>query len=453
MNLMKNVKPSDESPVAPQSSDFRYNTGATAVPWDAVAVKPDCELVMDVVRFLIQPGADPQAYEAAAETAKQAVSQMFAHGQPARKLSLGDKVKAVEARACADLGARYASFLVNWTAGYDIALDMVGIGPGDEVIVPAITFIATVSPILRKGATVVFADVQRETLNLDPADVARKITPRTRAIVPVHLGGYPVDMDPLLELARELGILVIEDAAHGYGGRYKGKALGTLGDFGAFSFHEVKNITALGEGGILVTNHPLGCQFPKARFCGFDLQTPPPAGWLYNVTSIQSITGQFTATNYSTTEIQAVGLLRQMALNDEVIAERRRVARRLDAAFRDIKGLIPAPLDDEVFGSTFHLYLLRVDPDVLAGGIAAFKRELAARGVTQIAHFCPLYRYELFQSLGYDVEAASASCPNANYAFDHEYTHLPLYPLTEDQITTLIKAVRDAADALRKPFL
>jgi perosamine synthetase len=433
-----------------RASDFRYNTGNAAVPWDAVAVKPDQGLLMDVIRFLVQPGDDAAAYEAAATEVDAAVMKLFAHGKPATKLSLGEKVKAVEERARADLKVKHASFLVNWTAGYDIALDMAGVKPGDEVIIPSITFIATAAPILRKGAKVVFADVQCETVNMDPADVARRITDKTRAIVPVHIGGYPVDMDPIMALARERGIAVIEDAAHAYGGHYKGKPLGSIGDFGAFSFHEVKNITSLGEGGILCTNHTLGEQFGMARFCGFDLKSPPPENWLYNIAPIKTLGGGiFAAGNFSTTEIQAVGLLRQMGMNADIIAQRRAVARRLDAAFRDIDGLIPAPLDDDTFGATFHLYLLRVDPDKVPGGMMALKKQLADRGVTQIAHFCPLYRYDIFKAMGYDPAAAAAGCPNTERVFDHEYTHLPLYPLTDTQIEAMIDAVWESVATLK----
>jgi len=245
---------------------------------------------MDVVRFLIGPGADISAYAVAATKVEGAVEELYRHGRPATKLSLGAQVKAVEDLTRQYLGCKHASFVVNWTAGYDIALDLAGVRGGDEVIIPAITFIATAAPALRKGARVVFADVQRDTVNLDPVDVARKITPRTKAIVPVHIGGYPVDMEPLMELARQKGIAVIEDAAHGFGGTYHGRKLGTIGDFGAYSFHEVKNITALGEGGIVVTNSELGAQFAKARFCGFDLETPPPRTWLYNISPIYSRT-------------------------------------------------------------------------------------------------------------------------------------------------------------------
>lgn len=432
------------------TSDFRYATGDAKVPWDAVAVKPDADLVMDAVRFLCTQGDDASAYTAALGKVDAAVRELFRAGKPATKLSLGDNVKAVEKYACEYLDAKHSCFLVNWTAGYDIALDMADVKPGDEVIIPPLTFMATAAPVLRKGAKVVFADVQRETVNMDPKDVARKITRKTKAIVPVHIGGYPVDMDPILKLAKERGITVIEDAAHGYGGTYKGKKLGTVGDFGAFSFHEVKNITSLGEGGILVTNNKLGSQFGMARFVGFDLATPPPETWLYNISAIRSKNGLFAAGNYSTTEIQAVALLRQMKMNDQIIAERRAAAKRLFDAFKNVPGLIPGPMHSKDFGGTFHLFLLRVDPDQIKGGIQAFKSELKERSITQIPHFCPLYHYQIFKAFGYDAAAIARTCPNTEKVFFEEYTHLPLYRLPQGAMDYLIEAVVATAKKLRR---
>jgi len=142
--------------------------------------------------------------------------------------------------------------------------------------VPSITFIATIAYPLAVGAQVVFADVDPRTINMDPADVARKVTDRTKMIIPVHIGGYPVDLDPIMELAERRGITVLEDAAHAFGARYKGRMVGTIGHFGAFSFHEVKNTTSLGEGGVLVTDTEYGNQFKQARFLGLDLSRQIP---------------------------------------------------------------------------------------------------------------------------------------------------------------------------------
>ncbi len=433
-----------------EKSDFRYNTGDARIPWDAVAVKPDVSLVAEVVRFLIGPGDDASAYAAASAKVQTAIEDLYHAGRPATKLSLGTQVKAVEDSARHYLGCKHACFVVNWTAGFDIALDLCGVRSGDEVIIPSITFIATAAPILRKGARVVFADVQRDTVNMDPEDVARKITPRTKAIVPVHMGGYPVDMDPLKELAKKKGIAIIEDAAHGFGGTYKGQRLGTIGDFGAYSFHEVKNITSLGEGGIVVTNSDLGAQLAKARFCGFDLETPPPRTWLYNISPLYARDGRpCVASNFSTTEIQAVALLNHIRRNEQIIAERRKVAQKIHDAFVNVPGLIPGPMHSPAFGSTFHLFLLRVDPKLIPGGIQPFKQSLARKGITQIAHFCPLYHYKLFNELGYDEAAIAASCPGAEQIFFEHYTHLPLYGLSDDQVDYMIDAVVQTANELR----
>ena len=433
-----------------RASDFRYDTGDTKVPWDAVAEKPDKELLMDMVRFLIGEGADPSAYRAALSDVDTAIGKLCECGKPVNKLSLGEKVSEVEEKAKTYLNVKHACFLVNWTAGFDIALDMVGVKEGDEVIVPAITFIASASPVIRKGAKIVFADIDPETINMDPKDVERKITSKTKAIVPVHIGGYPVDMDSILDLARSHDIPVVEDAAHAYGATYKGRKIGSLSDFTSFSFHEVKNINSLGEGGLLVTNNDLGQQFAKTRFLGFDTESPPPETWLYNISPIRSKDGFFAATNYSTTEIQAVALLRHMQRNDDIIDQRRWTAERLHRAFKDVDGLLPGKLWDNDFGAIYHLFLLRVDPEVIGGGVQAFKKGLTDKGVTQIPHFCPLYHYNLFETFGYDREAIRQSCPNAERAFFDEYTHLPLYGLSEEQITYMIDAVVDTARELKR---
>ena len=207
----------------------------------------------------------------------------------AGKLTLGNSVSELEKKVAEFLGTKHALFLTNWTAGAEIVYKYAGLKEGDEIIAPAITFIATIAYPLSVGAKVVLADVDPRTLNMDPADVARKITSRTKVIVPVHLGGYPVDMDPIRKLARSKGITVFEDAAHAFGARYKGRMCGSLGDFAAFSFHEVKNITSLGEGGILCTSLPFGKQLPKARFLGLDFSRQIP-NWLYDVTAVRART-------------------------------------------------------------------------------------------------------------------------------------------------------------------
>ena len=237
-----------------QTTDFRYNTGATKVPWAAVGENYNVHDLMEIIRFLMQ--GEGKEYDDALEAVWAQVKKLEALSTPPGKLSLGSKVEAAEAACNEYLKTASSTFVTNATAGFEIAYKYANLKPGDEVIVPAITFVATMAYPLAIGCKLVFADVDPRTINMDPADVARKITPKTKMIVPVHIGGYPVDLDPILELAKKHNIVVLEDAAHAFGAMYKGRMIGTIGDFGAFSMHEVKNITSFGEGGFLCSSIP-----------------------------------------------------------------------------------------------------------------------------------------------------------------------------------------------------
>src|SRR5580698_10433565 len=171
--------------------------------------------------------------------------------------SCGARVKSFE-KAFADYcDTGYALAVTSATAGLDLALAAAGVGPGDEVITTPITWVSTANAAAKLGATVVFADVDPCTLNLDPASVAQKITPRTKVILPVHLYGQCCDMDALSALAREHGILLIDDCAHTPGAEYKGRKTGSLADISVFSFHQQKNMVTLGEGGMVTTSDPV----------------------------------------------------------------------------------------------------------------------------------------------------------------------------------------------------
>ena len=199
-----------------RASDFRYNTGETRVPWAAVGEDYNAHDVMEVIKFMMQGSGD--AYENALDAVRTQVFQLDRLSSPPGKLSLGSRVEQAEADVDRYLGTTGALLTSNATAGFEIAFKYANLGPGDEVIVPAITFIATIAYPLAVGAKLVFADLDPRTLNMNPADVARKITPRTKMIVPVHLGGYPVDMAPIMALAQAHDITVLEDAAHAHTG-------------------------------------------------------------------------------------------------------------------------------------------------------------------------------------------------------------------------------------------
>ncbi len=425
-----------------QTSDFRYNTGATKVPWAAVGENYNVHDLMEIIRFLMQgEGAE---YDAALEAVWQQVKKLEPLATPPGKLSLASKVEAAEAACNEYLGTDTSTFVTNATAGFEIAYKYANLKAGDEVIVPAITFVATMAYPLAIGCKLVFADVDPRTINMDPADVARKITDKTKMIVPVHIGGYPVDMDPIMKLAREHDILVLEDAAHAFGAMYKGKKIGTIGDFAAFSMHEVKNITSFGEGGILTTTVPgFGPDMKRARFLGLDF-TCPIKDWLYNITAIPGKEGPFMAGNSSTTEIQGLGLALQVARNEEIIKVRRENAEYLTKRFAENDAIIPQLLDTDDIKPTYHMYLLQIDPAKAGGDIQQLKAKLTERGVTQIAHFGPLYRFKVVQDMGYDSDEIAKTCPNCEEVFYKRFTHLPLYGLSREQIEYMADMVLES---------
>jgi perosamine synthetase len=252
-------------------------------------------------------------------------------------------------------------------------------------------------------------------------------------------------MDPLLELARRRRLLVVEDAAHAFGASYRGRPAGTLGHFGVFSFHEKKNVNSFGEGGILATNLPVGEKLRQARFLGLD-PGRKAAGWVYDVVALEGRRGPFVAGNSSSTEIQAVGLAVQLTRLQSILEERRRAAEYLSGRFAASPALVPEQPDSAEFLSTHHLYLLQAAPG--SAGVQKLKQELAARGVANVPHFAPLYKFQLLRRLGYSERACARSCPVAEEAFLRRFTHLPLHGLPGERLAALADAVLAAAGTL-----
>jgi len=429
--------------------DFRYAVGASKVPWHAVGEYYNGMDAVELVKFLLPDGGNA-SYASQLRNVGNEIRKLAEVSGRASKLTLGKKVAEAEEVSKAYFGSKYACFVDNWTGGMEIAYKLAGIGPGDEVIMPAVTFIATMAYPLSVGAKIVFADIDPETINLDPADVARKITPRTRMIVPVHLGGCPVDMDPLMELARKHDLIVMEDAAHGMGGAYKGRKLGSIGHFGGFSLHEVKNINSLGEGGVLLSNEDwAGPQFPGGRFLGLDF-TRKIKDWLYDISPLTDRFGKpQVALNHSATEAQALGMLLQMRRLDEIISVRRKAAEYMNGVLAQEEGILTEKPDTADTYGTHHLYLLRIDPEKVGGDIQKLAAKLAQKGLTNITHFGPMYRFKIMKDLGYDENAVAATCPNTERMFYSCYTHLPLYPLTREQLEYQAQAVVEAVREMK----
>lgn len=430
-------------------SDFRYNTGKTKVPWAAVGENYNAEDVLEIVKFLMQGSGD--RYDSCINTIAEHLNALSEISVPPGKLSLASKVEAAEEEVDRYLGITDSLFITNATAGFEIAYKYCNLGPGDEVIVPAITFIATMAYPLSVGAKVVFADIDPVTLNMDPADVVRKITERTKIIVPVHIGGYPVDMDPILEIAKERDITILEDAAHAFGAIYKGRKIGTLSDFTSFSFHEVKNMTSFGEGGILTTTiDSFKGELKRSRFLGLN-NSKKIKNWLYDITAIPGKYAPFVAGNYSTTEIQGLGLSLQINRYDKIIAERTKSVMYMNERLSQNSAIIPQPLGTDDIKPTYHLYMIQLDPEKAGGDIQILKQKLDIRGVTNIPHFGPLYRFDILRSIGdYNEEEIAASCPVCEDAFNYRFTHLPIYGLLQDQLDYMADMILESVSEMQR---
>lgn len=298
----------------------------------------------------------------------------------------GDEGRAFEREFAAWTKARHAVALANGTVALEIALRALEVGPGDEVIVTPRSFIASVSCVVAVGATPVFADVDRETQGLSAATIGPRITPRTKAVVVVHLGGMPADMDPILELARTHGLAVVEDCAQSHGARYKGRSVGTLGDVGCWSFCQDKIITTGGEGGMVTTNDPaLGRRMWSLKDHGksYDaMQTDESQAtfrWVH----------ECFGTNARMLEMQAaVGRL-QLRNVEQWIALRRRHAAEIHAAARTLPGLVVPGVPEWAAPSFYRCYVF-VDPAALADGWTRDRiiHEIRAEGVPCFVGSC-----------------------------------------------------------------
>lgn len=331
--------------------------------------------------------------------------------------------------------AEYAVNVVNGTVAITVALQAAGVKPGDEVIVPPYTFIATATAALAYGAIPVFADIEEHTLMLDPDKAEQAITPRTKAVIPVHLAGASADMDRFTELGRKYGLSVIEDAAQAAGAAWKGKGVGSHGTAGTFSFQSSKNLNA-GEGGVLLTND--SAVWERAwSICNVGRV---PGGEWYGHKHL----GQ----NYRMTELQAALLLAQMTRLEEQMQTRERNAALLDGLLEEVEGIVPPFRDERVTRHANHLYMFRIDPawtDRIAK--TDFIRKLQAEGIPASAGYFALNRNEAIIGAIRDWTGAERidACPVCERVSDKEVVWLGQQVLLSDE-----KAIRDVALAVRK---
>ena len=323
----------------------------------------------------------------------------------------GAQVTEFEERFAAMHGCRHGIAVVNGTVALRIALLAAGIGAEDEVIVPPYTFVATATAVLETNAVPVFADVDLATFNLDPAAVAAAITPRTKAIIPVHFAGQAADMEAILALARPRGILVLEDAAHAHAATYRDRPAGSLGDLATFSFQSSKNVTA-GEGGIITTNDDgLARACRSIHNCG---RVPEGVWYEHHVVS----------GNYRLGEFQGAVLNGQLDRLDAQAQTRDRNGRRLADALSGLPGVHPQRRTPACTRHAYHLFMMRIDPAVFGASRAALRDALEAEGVPCSAGYGyslpdqPLFRNKAFgpflPAARERIDYGAMRCPNSD---------------------------------------
>lgn len=326
----------------------------------------------------------------------------------------GEKVAQFEKAFAEFQGARCGVTCTSGTTALEVALVSLGIGAGDEVIVPPYTFVATASAVLRVNAIPIFADILPDTLCLDPADVERKITDRTRAILPVHFAGHVADVDRLGEIAEARDLFVIEDACHSWGSQWRGKGTGALGRCGVFSFQASKNISAA-EGGIILTDdEALADTCRSYTNCGRGKDRP----WYEHF-----VLGG----NLRMTEFQAALLLAQLERLEEHTLRRQANARILDEGLRAIPGIRTIQNDERMTRRAYHMYCFRIDETVLGVSRERFLKALEAEGVPASAGYPhPLYSNPLFQQDGDGPRFCPRSCPYYGRKIDYTKVECPV---------------------------
>jgi perosamine synthetase len=361
--------------------------------------------------------------------------------------SCGPWVKCFEVAFADYCETKFGLAVTSGTTGLQLAMIAAGVGPGDEVITTPLSWIATANAAAVLGAKVVFADVDPRTLNLDPASVEKKLTPRTKVILPVHLYGQCCDMDALNALARPRNILVVEDAAHAAGAEYKGRKAGSLADIGVFSFHQQKNMVTLGEGGMLTTSSPalyermlshrsLCCRTydPKGKYLAID-ESAQPMGKKYWYLDFDEV-----GFNYRMTDAQAAIGLVQLRKLDALNDRRRQIAARYTEGLSGISGLTLPWVSPDVKHS-YHVYAVLVEPQ-FSRNKEDFMWELyTGKQIKAWSHYMPIHLTTAYRKLGHQP----GECPVAEELF-HKYVSIPIHPrMTDESIDYVIHSIRELA--------
>lgn len=357
-------------------------------------------------------------------------------------LTTGPRVREFETAFARYIGASHAVAVSSCTAALHLALAAVGIAEGDEVIVPTMTFASSAEVVLYFKARPVLVDCGKGTFHVDHEQISRVITSRTRAIIPVHYAGYPCDMDAILEIARQHGLKVIEDAAHALPSRYKNKIVGTLGDITCFSFYATKTLTT-GEGGMATTENP---EFAE-RLRMLSLHGISKDAWKrYSAEGTWRYDILQTGYKYNLTDLQAALGIVQLRKCEAMCARRAALAERYNQAIAPLD-VFEIPVTPPEVQHAWHLYVLLVNSSALRIDRNRLIEELKSRGIGTSVHFIPLHLHSLYQNqLGY----RTGQFPNAEERFERAVS-LPLYAaMTDEDSSRVIEALYEIARSHRR---
>jgi perosamine synthetase len=344
-------------------------------------------------------------------------------------------------------GSPHAFAVTSCTAALELSALLCNLKPGDEVIAPAHTFAASVIPFARAGVTLVWADIDADSRVVTADTISPLISGRTRVIVVVHLYGLVCDMDPIMALARRHGVLVVEDVAQAMGARYRGRRAGSIGDFSCFSFHTHKNITTLGEGGMLTVASPtVAAMVPGLRHNGMRAYAGNrPRYWVPSMSDVDFDIDGLWPYNFCLGEVQCALGIRMLERLDTINAERAQRAQRFIASFVDYPELIFQYVPDGC-GHSWHLLAVRYDGSAWGRSRDDFLDALAfSVGVRAVVQYCPLYRYPMFQKAGF----GRADCPQTDRFFDNMVSFPFQQWMPEAQFEQMISLVKKALDQMR----
>lgn len=358
-------------------------------------------------------------------------------------LTCGPFVKKMEQDLAEYVGAKYAVGVSNGTAALHCACMAAGIGSGDEVITTPLTFAASSNCVLYCGAKTVFADINKDTYNIDPDSIEEKITSKTKAVIAVDFTGQVVEVDRIRKICDKYNLIFIEDAAHSLGSKYKGHQVGSMADITCMSFHPVKTITG-GEGGVILTNNEeIYRKLVLAHTHGIThdedlmVEAPHEGPWYYEQISL--------GYNYRITDFQAALISSQLKKLDSFVARRKEIVSRYNEAFGNMPEII---VQKEIPESDTcrHLYIIRLDLERLNCTRKQFFDAMSAENVQCQIHYVPVYWFPYYRKLGYD----RGLCPNAEAVYDGIMS-IPLYPaMSDEDVDSVIEAVKKVVKAYRK---